>query len=173
MSPIEVAGFEVVDLRERLPVRAGAGRYPARPLAGITMAIIHYSGLDADSGGLEIAEYQTAKTTGDLFPECAYSFVIRWNGRIEQCHDVETRTWHAGGRNNDAGIGICLPGCDRPTDPQLESARALIRALNRELGRGGPRPFLRIVGHKEVSTTLCPGPSWDEWKGRLEPRTED
>ena len=159
---VAVEGKEVVDFRGMLPLRKGAKGYPARPLEGITMVVVHYSGVDADSSALEIAEYQTTKTTGDLFPECAYSFVVRWDGRIEQCHDLEKRTWHAGGGNNDAGIGICLPGSDWPTPRQLDSAGALIRALNRELGRQ-----LRVVGHKELSATLCPGPYWDSWKGKL------
>lgn len=135
MSLIHVEGKEVVDLRGSLPVRKGAGRYPARPLEGITMVVIHYSGVDADSSALQIAKYQTTKGTGDLFPECAYTFVVRWDGRIEQCHDLEKRTWHAGGRNNDAGIGICLPGSEWPTEEQLGSASALIQAICRELGR--------------------------------------
>ena len=100
------------------------------------MVVIHYSGVDADSGALQIAEYQTTKKEGDLFPECAYSFVVRRDGRIEQCHDLETRTWHAGGRNNDRGIGVCLPGSGWPAPAQLDSTAALIRALARELGRG-------------------------------------
>ncbi len=162
MAFIAVDGKDVADFRGVLPLRKGAKGYPARPLEGITMVVVHYSGVDADSSALEIAEYQTTKTTGDLFPECAYSFVVRWDGRIEQCHDLEKRTWHAGGGNNDAGIGICLPGSDRPTPKQLDSAGALIRALNRELGRQ-----LRVVGHKELSATLCPGPSWHLWKGKL------
>ncbi len=153
VSLIAVEGKEVVDLRGLLPVREGAKRYPTRPLEGITMAVIHYSGVGADSDALQIARYQTGKREGDLFPECAYSFVVRWDGAIEQCHDLETRTWHAGGRNNDQGIGLCLPGSGRPTPEQLDSTAALIQALARELGRsaialyGGQGPGDRETGH--------------------------
>jgi N-acetyl-anhydromuramyl-L-alanine amidase AmpD len=164
---IAVESKEVIDYRGRLPVRKSSQGYPSRPLGGIDMVVIHYSGVDSDSGAPEIALYQTTKTAGDLFPECAYSFVIRWDGRIEQCHDLEKRTWHAGGRNNDTGIGVCLPGSGWPTSDQLDSAAALIRALNRSLGRGGNRPPLRVMGHKEVSSTLCPGPYWASWKETL------
>ncbi|GEM_PF-2577058 len=167
MTLITVPGKEVADFRGRLPVRKGANGYPNRPLEGITMAVIHYSGVDADSSATEIASYQTTKTSGDLFPECAYSFVIRWDGRIEQCHNLEKRSWHAGGRNNDLGIGICLPGNGWPTSHQLDSAAALIRALNLTLNRGGEKPSLRIAGHKELSATACPGPYWDIWKQHL------
>ena len=159
-----------------------------RPLEGIDMVVIHYSGVDADSSGLQIAEYQTTKRTGDLFPECAYTFVVRWDGRIEQCHDLERRTWHAGGRNNDVGVGVCLPGSGWPTEGQMGSASALIRAICRELGRsdarllsarrlveeseprrsagGSARPLL-VAGHKELSATPCPGPHWSEWRLEL------
>lgn len=162
MPTIEVQGKEVVDFRGLLPVRKGVESYPNRPLEGITMVVIHYSGVDADSGALQIAEYQTGKREGDLFPECAYSFVVRWRGRIEQCHDLERRTWHAGGGNNDAGIGVCLPGSDWPTPEQIDSTAALVRALQRDMGRE-----LRVVGHRELRPTLCPGPHWELWKGDL------
>ncbi len=29
-----------------------------------------------------------------------------------------------------------------------------------------------MAGHKELSTTQCPGPYWDEWKGRLVQATD-
>lgn len=167
MSLITVEGKEVVDFRGQLPVRKGTQGYPSRPLEKIDTVVIHYSGVNSDSSALDIARYQTTKTTGDLFPECAYSFVIRWNGRIEQCHDLETRSWHAGGKNNDTGIGVCLPGNGWPTPDQLDSTAALIWSLNRALGRGGDSPLLRVAGHKEVSATQCPGPQWALWKEEL------
>lgn len=167
MAFIAVEGKEVVDFRGLLPVRKGTKGYPTRPLEGISMVVIHYSGVDADSSAPDIAQYQTSKTAGDLFPECAYSFVVRWDGRIEQCHSLEKRTWHAGGRNNDAGVGVCLPGSGWPTSEQLDSAAALIRALNLALDRSGETPPLRVVGHKELSATACPGPYWHLWKGKL------
>lgn len=167
MALITVDGKEVIDFRGQLPVRKGAQGYPTRPLEGIQMVVIHYSGVDCDSSATEIARYQTTKNMGDLFPECAYSFVIRWDGRIEQCHDLEKRSWHAGGRNNDTGIGICLPGNGWPTLEQLDSVAALIRSLNRALERGrGVAPLL-VLGHKELSPTRCPGPHWSSWKGEL------
>jgi len=162
LALISVPGREVADPRGTLPVREGCSGYPARPLEGIQMAVIHYSGVDADSSALQIARYQTGKAEGDPFPEIAYSFVVRRDGQIEQCHDLETRSWHAGGHNNDTGVGICLPGLDWPAEPQLASAAALVTALQRELGRG-----LRVVGHKELRATACPGPNWPIWKEHL------
>ncbi|MHB1007545.1 MAG: peptidoglycan recognition protein family protein [Chloroflexota bacterium] len=128
-------------------------------MQAITMAVIHYSGVDTDSTATAIANYQTTKPDGDAFPEIAYHFIVHQTGQIEQCHDLMTRTWHAGTLGNDRGVAICLPMLHGPTPLQAESAARLVVALRDRLGRS-----LKIVGHKELTPTQCPGPGWDTWK---------
>jgi hypothetical protein len=157
-----VPGYRVADLRGRLPARQGATGYDTRPLTAITMAVVHYSGVDADSPAQAIAEYQTGKAEGDLFPAIAYHFVVRQSGEIEQCHDLITRTWHAGALGNDRGIAICLPMLAGPTPLQAEATARLILALGDRLKR-----TLQVKGHKELGPTQCPGEGWQTWKHRL------
>lgn len=157
-----VQGCRVVDLRDALPTRGAANPYPTRPLAAITTAVVHYSGVDRDSSALEIAQYQTAKTEGDLFPAIAYHFVVRQEGLVEQCHDLGTRTWHAGTQANDVGIAICLPMLYGPTDAQIDATSRLIAALGDRL-----ETVLQVKGHKEFTPTPCPGPEWETWRARL------
>jgi len=164
-NTIRVPGFIVRDLVGKLPVRPDAEPYPQRDLSRVTTVVIHYSGIDADSSGEAIAAYQVGPQAHEPFPEAAYTFVIRWDGLIEQLHRLETRTWHAGGLNNDFGIGICLPGLQYPRPAQLEAGQALIWALEDELGRR-----LEIRGHKELMATRCPGDEWDKWREELRPR---
>ncbi|MHB1414652.1 MAG: peptidoglycan recognition protein family protein [Chloroflexota bacterium] len=160
---LTVPGCRIVDRRDRLPLRAGAGRYPRRDLAAVRWIVIHYSAVDRDSSAQEIATYQTTKADGDAFPEVAYHFVVRQNGLIEQCHDVAVRAWHAGKEGNDLGIAVCLPMLSGPTVPQVQATARLVAALRERVGRQ-----LEIVGHKDLMPTLCPGADWPHWKGDLE-----
>lgn len=159
---IYVKGHRVRDLRVALPVRAGAERYATRPLQAITMVVVHYSGVEADSSAEAIANYQTGKREGDPFPEIAYHFVVRQNGDVEQCHDLMVRTWHSGTTGNDRGVAVCLPMLSGPTPVQADAAACLIAAIAARLGRG-----LKIVGHQDLSATACPGPDWPKWKKKL------
>ena len=161
-APLTVPGYRVVDARGQLPTRTGAAPYPPRPLADVDRIVVHYSGVDADSTPLEIAHYQTTKQDGDLFPAIAYHFVVRQNGETHQCHDLATRTWHAGAEGNDHGIAVCLPMLYGPTPLQLDATARLCRALGDRLGRA-----LAIVGHKDLMPTRCPGDTWPDWRQRL------
>ncbi len=157
-----VQGYRVSDRRGALPKRQGAEPYETRPLAAITLAVVHYSGVDRDSTALEIANYQTTKAVGDPFPEIAYHFIVRQNGEIEQCHDLCTRTWHAGTPGNDKGVALCLPMLHGPTPLQADAAARLINAIGDRLKRP-----LTIKGHQELAPTQCPGSHWPQWRHLL------
>lgn len=151
---MEVAGYRVTDLRGTLPVREGARPYGQRPRAAITGVCLHHSGVDADSTAQELASYQTTKGQGDPFPAIAYHFVVRRDGGVEWCHDLETRTWHAGREANDRYVAVCLVG-QEPTGAQTVAAGVLLRVLEAELGRP-----LDLKGHKDFMATVCPGQWW-------------
>ncbi|MHB1133724.1 MAG: peptidoglycan recognition protein family protein [Chloroflexota bacterium] len=158
-SPIAAQEYPLADRRGHLPTRPGAEPYAARALGAITMAVIHYSGVDADHSAAQIAAYQVGKTEGDLFPAIAYHFVVRQNGEIEQCHDLATRAWHAGSAGNESGVGICLPMLHGPTTTQVEACARLVATLRQRLGR-----VLAVVGHCDLMPTACPGPAWPLWR---------
>lgn len=126
------------------------------------MVVVHYSGKEVDSSAEAIARYQTGPKPRERFPAIAYHFVVRQGGTIEQCHDLATRTWHAGAAGNDRGVAVCLPMLAGPTAAQLGAAAALIEALAARLGRR-----LEVVGHQDLMPTPCPGAGWHRWRGRL------
>lgn len=86
-----------------------------------------------------------------------YHFLIRKNGTIEQGRPMDTVGAHAYG-SNKRSIGINIVGNFEhatPTEAQMESAIELVTALCK-LYR--IRPSSRtIVGHRDVTSTLCPG----------------
>jgi len=103
------------------------------------------------------------------FDDAGYHFIIN-NGVAEGTYDGQitpTPRWfdqrvgaHCRVVNhpefNDAGIGICLIGnfdLYRPTEAQMVSLERLVTVLRRRYDV----PIDRIVGHRELKATDCPG----------------
>ena len=86
---------------------------------------------------------------GNGMPDGAIEPTFRWR---QQMHGA-----HAGIKEyNELGIGICLVGNfqnTNPTEAQLASVKRLVRTLSLEYGI----PSSRIVGHRDVKPTACPG----------------
>lgn len=140
----------MVDWRGKLPA---IGQYKRRDPKGIRFIVIHHSGADYDSSAVEIASYHV----GLGFPSGGYQFSIRWDGTIEQSHDLDVMSYNVAGLN-DLVVGICLVGdyTNRtPRKAQLEALVELIPWLEGQL------PGAKIVGHKEIALkgyeTECPG----------------
>ncbi len=160
----------VRDCRGKLATRFDSFPYPDRSLDGIVGIVAHAT--DSDMSAESLALYQTGKIEGDPYPAIAYHFVIRADGSVEWCHDLEVLTWHAGRRASATHVSVCFPGAgaDAPaTDAQVASGRALRVWLERILER--PLPF---VPHCEILPVAlyCPGSTWPQWGEALN-RDED
>lgn len=84
-----------------------------------------------------------------------YHFVIRQNGDIEEGRPLDAVGAHASSFANADSIGICLTGNfmqSKPSEEQLASLADLVKYL-RELYHSE----LKILRHKDVNHTLCPG----------------
>ena len=82
-----------------------------------------------------------------------YHFVIRANGRIEEGRPIGSIGSHALGANADS-IGIVFTGRfeqHRPTIGQIQAGIQLIKYIESIYGN------LEISGHKDHSSTSCPG----------------
>ena len=97
-----------------------------------------------------------------------YHFVIRPDGTIERGRPEWAIGSHSGPNGNGDSIGIVLTGnfeYDKPTEAQLDSLVWLItQYLEPKYGK------LRVMGHKDVMATACPGRNfpWAELRARLE-----
>lgn len=84
-----------------------------------------------------------------------YHFLVRKEGGIvETGRPINTIGAHCSGQNNDS-IGICFEGdFDRETmtNEQLQTGRELIAYLRGIYGQN-----IRIVRHKDLMATACPG----------------
>lgn len=95
-----------------------------------------------------------------------YHYVIRTSGTIERGRPENVIGAHAKGVNGRS-IGICLTGNfmeHKPTEVQMKSLVELIRDI---WGRYGK---LKVVGHKDVYPTSCPGKlfPWKQLHSMLE-----
>jgi N-acetyl-anhydromuramyl-L-alanine amidase AmpD len=93
--------------------------------------------------------------TGKGWPGASYHFWIGRTGTIYQLNYVERKTWHD--KVNVDSIGVCVTGYhhpnynNTPSPKQLESLYWLINFLHDKYGN------LTVRGHRDVSSTACPG----------------
>lgn len=159
-----------VNLIGRLPTRPGAAPYPDGALGAIDLLVAHYLGDRAEAPTVEglgdptpedVARFHSGPTAQERFPAIAYTWVIRRDGTLYQCHRVETITWHVAGHNRRAR-GVLLTGFGRlgcPSAVQLATLALLWRALTAHLGRP-----LALTGHRlVVANSACPGDLAEDW----------
>lgn len=90
----------------------------------------------------------------------SYHYIILKNGNIYQINDLNKVTWHD--THNWDSIGVCLHGYfhpdinETPTNDQLRSLDWLLDHLCTEHPEF-PADHDDVVGHRERSSTACPG----------------
>ena len=127
--------------------------------------VLHHTASDeADVESIHEAHLQRKDRNGQSWLGIGYHFVIG-NGHKMSDGEVEvTFRWreqlpgaHAGNLEfNQHGIGVVLVGNfedSPPTSAQLESVKRLVGFLKREHNITSDR----IVGHRDVKATACPG----------------
>lgn len=131
-----------------------SGSYQKRSLNDITDITVHHS---ASLNG-EPEAYARHHVYNNGWPGIGYHYVIQPDGKIYQVNELDSVSYH-NGYNNTNAIGICLTGNFNIEDPkkaQLVSLRKLIRNLKIKI------PSIKyVVGHKQVTSTSCPGQYMD------------
>ena len=85
-----------------------------------------------------------------------YHFVIVGDGTVVQTRKMTEMGAHS--VPNEGKIGIGLTGNfenEKPSDEQLASLRELLKKIQKQFDI----PREKVLGHKEVGRTLCPGES--------------
>lgn len=145
-------------MRGKLPQ---SGQYPKRDVVGIRYIVIHHSAVEVNSSAKDIALYDIGFHS---WPGCSYTFVVRWDGTIEQAWDLDVMCYNVAGQN-DVCLGICCPGdyTNRaPRPAQWNSAKRLINWL-----LATDLPGREVIGHRDIalpsSPTSCPGRLMEYW----------
>lgn len=79
-----------------------------------------------------------------------YHWVILLDGTIQSGRHPNEIGCHAKGYNSNS-LGICLIGMGKYTQEQWNSLQRLLEALK------GQYKDIKIIGHNEVSSKICPG----------------
>lgn len=100
--------------------------------------------------------------SGDGEVEVGYRWVAQIHGAHARVNPADANIW------NRFGIGICLVGDFRKTEPTEAQIDALVR-LVRRLRFAYGIPADRVVPHDFVKPTICPGPKfpWAEFHARI------
>ncbi|MCK4521000.1 MAG: N-acetylmuramoyl-L-alanine amidase [Nanoarchaeota archaeon] len=137
-----------------------------------SMIIIHNSGSDKDTA-LSIVHYHRSKWSG-----VGYHWLIE-KGRIIAGRPTLFVGAHSSGENNGS-IGFCVVGNYMEKLPDEETLAALVRIISIECFANNI-PVEKIIGHREVGNTDCPGDKLFEFipeirkrvKSKLKERNND
>ena len=129
-----------------------------RPLSNrkkTNFIVVHHTGVTADQSLQAIHAFHKGLGWAGI----GYHFLIRKDGVVYDGRPVHTIGAHVRGYNSRS-IGIALTGnfeTQEPTSAQLETLRVLLNSMKRRY------PGATIVGHRDLTTTLCPGRNLMAW----------
>ncbi|MDQ0257008.1 N-acetyl-anhydromuramyl-L-alanine amidase AmpD [Evansella vedderi] len=150
----------LVDVRNQLTTHPNRS-YGRHRLEQISYITVHHSA--TTSGNAQ--SFANYHVNFNNWPGIGYHFVILRDGAIQWTNDLQTTSFHTGGRNT-GNIGICLVGSGQFTDEQLERLVTLIVHLRMDLSV----PVRRVLGHNEHpdQTTACPSLNMDRIRNQVE-----
>jgi hypothetical protein len=168
-------GWNPIDVRDEFPYKEGNGEFPERDPATIDKVLYHHgaSRMPDDTQEDEMAllhEYWELHTGNDPahgWPSIGYHLAI---GRSDRCYflnGLQLISYHAGDWNaNVTGVGIVFLGNFEHEVPPPEMLQTAVKARLWVAQRTG-RDDLPYFGHKEFTTTGCPGEWWPAQRGLL------
>jgi hypothetical protein len=171
----EVEALDPAALRPATPAMRAEWRTRAKPRPW-RYIVVHHTATATGSAatchkyhrrkGWSGLGYHFVIGNGSLTPDGTVEVGYRWR---QQLHGAHARA-HQGDDNkwNNYGIGICLVGDFRhhgPSDRQMDVLVELVRALRAEYAIS----VYKVVPHRDVKTTLCPGEAfpWEEFQRRI------
>jgi len=101
--------------------------------------------------------------------DIGYHFLIGRKGEVYEGRPVQAQGAHVGGAKNRHNLGVSVIGDfqrNRPTSAQLASLETLLAQQQQRYRI----PTHRVIGHRELAVTVCPGDNlfnWlTTWRGR-------
>lgn len=129
----------------------GKEEYKTRKISQIRRIVVHHSASARDrTTPSMINDWHVQRG----WPGIGYHFLIDGRGDIFQTQPIDVVSYHVGG-NNTPSVGICLTGnfeTESPSAAQLTALQRVVRDIQQITGKK-----LEIVGHRDLTATLCPG----------------
>lgn len=163
------------DWRKVLP-RESAAPYPFqhRLSQHVTDMVVHHDAvlLARIPDLLERAKVIAKAHINRGYTGAAYHFLIGPDGTVAQLNGLDVVSWHCGDRAmNNQAVGVCFAGdyrTDEPTAAALDAFDKLYAVLDEYLVAD-----LAVCGHRDVTTTICPGDKLYDVLFITEPMPED
>ena len=157
---------EPLDITRHLPTHESK-EYPERNVGDIELVVIHHEGdpnPETESTPFDIARWHVEGL--DRAGICYHSVVtrdgIQWKTNLDR-----TVSKHVGETYNPKAIGICATGNFDQEPPTQDQALGLLIEVLRYLNA---YPDAKVVGHKELGDTSCPGEflDMDKFRGAID-----
>ena len=125
-----------------------------RNIADIDLIVLHHDVYpEGENSWSKVDNYHT---NGKGWQGIQYHFFISKTGRVYQNHALKTVTIHAGTDvANLRSIGVCVQGNFDIQHLHKEQKKALIQLLFKL--RNKAKNPLKLVGHRDIKNTSCPG----------------
>ena len=130
-----------------------------RPITELKYIVVHHSATPEDFSVEDIRKIHLAEGFSDI----GYHFLVNKEG-MHPGRDIKYKGAHAIGEKgtipepNRYAIGICLIGSFEHDDPSPKLINELAYAVKILAAKYNiPRYKTRILGHKDVDSTACPG----------------
>jgi hypothetical protein len=167
MVSVPSLGNKFVDYRDRIPGDSYSWSWE-RPLSEPIYIAIHHTAGPSSQTPDQIASYHV-NSLG--WGGVGYHFIISSNGTVYYVGDLTTARANVLNMNNLV-IGICLVGNFMngaiPTENQLNTCNLLCAQLLFNTPQlSGIDGWEDVKGHKELSSTACPGDTWESWKVKI------
>lgn len=141
-------------------------------MSQVTHIVLHYSATYADESVTAADIDKMHKGRG--WRGIGYHWFIRRDGTVEQGRPESQVGAHVGGQNSGK-IGVCCAGgleretgsnvgVDNRTPKQIEAQVKLIREILKR------HPGARVVGHRDLAPTQCPGFDVQSWWAKVQHR---
>lgn len=149
----------------RGPLTSGPRGNFTRHSGPVHTVVVHYTWAERSSMA-QVAQWHAQRS----FNGPGYHYLIRLDGTLEYGRPEWARGAHTRG-HNDRSIGIAyeggrIAGCNVGLDTRTKEQKAAMAALVHEL-KGRYLEVSRVVGHRDLTPTQCPGfdvAAW--WEGR-------
>ena len=136
------------------------------PMNGITRLTLHHTSEHPGMRGLNDREViaKIAQYHRDVlgWADIGYHYLIGKDGKIYQGRSLLAQGAHAGSGNNGHNLGITMVGDFMHQRPSGKQA-ATVAAFLREQMRLYRIPMTKLLGHRDLKNTLCPGDKGYAW----------
>ncbi|XP_014206326.1 peptidoglycan-recognition protein LB-like isoform X2 [Copidosoma floridanum] len=137
------------------------------PLTPVPYVVIHHGGIakychDKITCSEIVRSYQKLHMDENHWVDIGYSFVIGEDGNIYEGRGWDNVGAHAPKYNNQS-IGVCIIGDFTKFMPNGAALRALSSLVECGVNFGKISKDYRVVGHRQVRDTKCPGETFYQY----------